>query len=129
MKYKVSELQDAQLDAAVAKAEGKQWESQIYGPDRDDWCVSVEGARFAPSQEWDQGGPIIDLARITVLQMGGGILQGGSIYFAFIPQSGTTIEHGVQLEGLGLVQKGKAYLIAAMRAYVASKFGEEVELT
>jgi hypothetical protein len=140
MKYKVAELEGALLDAAVALADSGRFDPSR--PSSEMQMILANGRfmlagpqpqqlshhQWSPSTDWAQGGPIIDFARTTVVQMGGGILQGGSIYFAFIPKSGTTIEHGVQLEGLGLVQKGETYLIAAMRAYVASKFGEEVEL-
>jgi hypothetical protein len=84
--------------------------------------------KYAPQRYAAQGLAIIDIGRIVVVQMGAGLLHGSSIYFAFIPKSGTTIEDGVQLQEIGLVQQGGTYLIAAMRAYVASKFGEEVEL-
>jgi hypothetical protein len=117
MKYKVAELEGAQLDAAVAKAEGKQWESQIYGPDRDDWYVSVDGARFAPSQEWDQGGPIIE--RELIEWEVGDAPGPGHVWYAKLSPFNEPFSDSF---------KGPTPLIAAMRAYVASKFGEEVDL-
>lgn len=117
MKYKVAELEGALLDAAVAKAESKDWESQICGPDRDDWYVSVDGARFAPSQEWDQGGPIID--RELIEWEVGDAPGPGYVWYAKLSPFN---------EPFSDFQRGQTPLIAAMRAYTASVFGGEVEL-
>lgn len=122
MKYKVSELEGALLDAAVALAEGFP-QAHIAGDggggrvcflgpcraedSRFDWC---------PSTEWNQGGPIIERERI--------MLDAGEPWEArtqLRPVSGPHMAPCYAMEG-------PTPLIAAMRAYVASKLGDEVEL-
>ncbi|MDI4633306.1 DUF2591 domain-containing protein [Pelomonas sp. V22] len=111
MKHKVSELEGALLDAAVAKAEGLP-----VHPGRDRYIVAdTIDTRYAddffPSRLWEHGGPIIEREMIK-------------------------IEHAVDYWDAAIMSKtatfyyqtGRTPLIAAMRAYVASKFGEEVEL-
>lgn len=122
--YKTDELDGALLDAAVAKAEGfpSFWiapgdngrnESCVLGPSR------AEDARFdwCPSSTWEQGGPIIEREKISME------------YCAALDWSAV---HGEAFTGIcppyGAVLRGETALIAAMRAYVASKLGETVEL-
>lgn len=83
-----------------------------------DWAVArceggvgenqLLGAWYAPSTNWAQGGPIIERERIELVPNGEGwdALQDDQ----HIPNEGTTP------------------LIAAMRCYVASKLGDEVEI-
>lgn len=109
MKHKVSELDGALLDAAVARLEGyaahlepiEHWFSQMG----------------RPSQEWKAGGPIIERERIDIIHVGGKIW-------------GARIQSRDAYEGPDPSPRasGPTPLIAAMRAYVASKFGEEMEL-
>lgn len=108
MKHKVSELQGAILDAAVAKAE----EVEIEGRFGKTWRKPIPGVAFeiyAPSTDWAEGGPIIERERITTAEATGG---GWVALIRGVPED----------------MPGQTPLIAAMRAYVASKFGEEVEL-
>lgn len=67
---------------------------------------------YAPSTIWSQGGPIIEREGITVSQ--------GS------PVKG--LEWMACDRGSSCIQHGPTYLIAAMRCYVASKLGEEIEI-
>ena len=123
-KHKVSELEGRALDAAVALARG--WTTDgvwCDDPERPndsiklgepgDWAEG--GEYFAPSTRWQDGGPIIEQERINV---------------AYDDQGGS--ERGMwgayRYDGDGTMYFAEAPLIAAMRAYVASKFGEEVEL-
>jgi hypothetical protein len=110
MKYKTSELEGALLDAAVAKAEGLKYitDPSFSNPDLPGSVWLTQGKPYAPSAVWRQGGPIIEIERISVKD---DIHSGWHSY----------TRNGV--EG-----HGPTPLIAAMRAYVASKFGEEVEL-
>lgn len=105
MKHKVAELEGALLDAAVAMAEGL---------DAD----LVRGG-YAPSRRWHDGGPIIERERITVLAQ-------------VVVHSGVALNRVDETweaeRGDGSRMPGQTPLIAAMRAYVASKFGDEVEL-
>lgn len=114
MKHKVAELEGAQLDAAVALAEGHVlrggWWRQAARPDTD-WCAV---AYFDPSVRWQVGGPIIDRERFEFMSNGGSWFAG---------------EHLERWRVDAMAEPGSpTHLIAAMRAYVASKFGDEVEL-
>jgi hypothetical protein len=94
-------LQGALLDAAVAKAEGVQIEAIRNGQ-----CIAgttPDRYVYAPSSNWTQGGPIIEHER-------------GAI-FKHLLQSGETLRW---IE--------TADLADWMRAYVGSKFGDEVKL-
>lgn len=106
MKYKVSELDGMLLDAAVAKAEGREADAVVF--------CGLRLISFAPSTDWAQGGPIIERDGI------------GLDAEARIPgYSWTAVVHGVDGETHAYADSA---LIAAMRAYVAAKFGKEVEL-
>jgi hypothetical protein len=120
-KHKVSELDGALLDAAVAKAAGLM--VREFGSA---W-QHIEGCRhsnqgepeaWCPSTKWDQGGPIIERERIEVIP-----------YFRF--DSREFFEGwraGIAPECAPDYSFGQTPLIAAMRAYVISKLGEEIEL-
>ncbi|MBT9493882.1 MAG: DUF2591 domain-containing protein [Paucibacter sp.] len=122
-KHKVSELEGALLDAAVAKAEGMQYETATartaYACDVGAPIVGFtqDGPiTFNPSKRWAEGGPIIERERIDVLSS----YPGWEAFGRCHPSARLKDAAGVY---------GPAPLIAAMRAYVASKFGDEVELT
>ena len=101
-KMKVSELEGAELDFWVAKAEG--YAPKIEGKTCFLMC-EAGGSIHAPSTNWSQGGPIIEREKLSIS------------YWS--PTSyGPWQCHEMY---------GATPLIAAMRAYVASKFGEEVE--
>jgi len=98
---KTSELTDHALNWAVAKCEGA-----INGDDLDVGFI-LEGG-YSPPTDWSQGGPIIEREKIQIKENGYGH------WFAKI--------------GKGSWMRGLTPLIAAMRCYVASKLGDEVEL-
>lgn len=103
MKIKTCELTGAALDLAVAKA----WQS-VYSDEH-----LLEHAKdFRPSTSWHHGGPIIERKRISVISDFHEIEEG------WLAES---YEDNIQ-------QFGPTPLIAAMRCYVASKLGEEVEV-
>lgn len=141
---KVSELIGAELDCWVARAEGWVffWSKHNY------WSVTKPngasysacndwvpydpdtGAKnekphpseamqdFYPSSDWEQGGPIIERERIWLDPVeAGGTFRGER-----------QTEAGWLARAWGHVynERGPTPLIAAMRAYVASKFGDEV---
>jgi hypothetical protein len=120
MKVKTSELQGAALNWAVAKCEGDDTLA-VYFDERsgeplchDDWPDNQE---FKPSTDWAQGGPIIEREKI-------GLFKGNPLYF---PEGN---ENGDYYEDLWIAGKyhGQTPLIAAMRCYVSSKLGDEVEV-
>ena len=142
---KTSKLQGAALDWAVAKCEGVETRNNkvVYfvpheaesddelefvcsadddahaieqcenaypncTADRVEWLLA-----FSPSTNWAQGGPIIEVEKITVMALedGGWTASVGELWVA---------EEG------GIC--GPTPLIAAMRCYVASKLGDEINI-
>lgn len=125
MKHRIAELEGGLLDAAVALVEG-----EAFGRRWEDW-----GAR-PYSDDWHFAGPIIERERIA-LYWRSSILTDGQ---AWPSEEGFVagMEMSAELDGLSGDQSAVIYLryrmigltplIAAMRAYVASKFGDELEL-
>lgn len=121
MKIKTSELTGAALDWAVAKCDGLKitydsiayWTDKPIGPQ---WKAAGKRCGYSPSTDWSQGGPIIESERIQVFPHNGAIEWCG-------------VAH-VQREGYIelLTQDGPTPLIAAMRCFVASKLGDEVDI-
>ena len=112
MKVKTSELQGAALDWAVAKCEGLKVRV-ISGVchDAELLDMQVDGdTRIIYSTDWAQGGLIIEQECICV-----GLSMDAPIWYA---NKGPERYH----------QFGPTPLIAAMRCYVASKMGDEIEL-
>ena len=103
---KTSELTDIALDWAVAKA----WQP-VYS----DRHLLEHAKGFHPSTDWAQGGPIIEREEIALEPM-------------------THDEHGdgwlaTRVEGPAVCMEfGPTPLIAAMRCFVASRLGDEVEV-
>lgn len=117
MKIKTSELIGAALDWAVGTAEG--YDLSLYGVDPSIRArVPGQGvhAPWRPAYYWNQGGPIIEQERIhwgmTAVPHG----APPTTYLAYQYQRGVR------------PVKGPTPLIAAMRCYVASKLGDEVEI-
>lgn len=107
---KTSELTGAALDWAVAKCE-KQVPSKTTGePFLYEHRLYLQD--FIPSTDWAHGGPIIERERLTV---GYADIEGG-FWTARTPDYPPKYI------------KGPTSLIAAMRCYVASKLGDEVEM-
>lgn len=111
MKHKTAELSGALLDAAVAKALG--W--SLYDTTR-------EERGFAPSTDWKEGGPIIEREQIATLYSQWGF-QMNPGWEAFVGELGPE-----RLDSNFADGEGPTPLIAAMRAYVRAKLGDEVEL-
>ncbi|RQS84349.1 MULTISPECIES: phage protein NinX family protein [Burkholderia cepacia complex] len=103
----VFELEGALLDYWVAKAEGL----TIDGIRRGEVIVGTTPHRlvYSPSTSWKVGGPIIERERIDVH------------YLAYEPPAWTA-NIGVPFPLI----PAPTPLVAAMRAFVLSKFGEEV---
>lgn len=110
MKVKVSEATGPVLDYMVAVCKG---ETEVVRFSA--WSSSQH--YFAPSRRWAQAGPIIERERIDVL----GMVEGPSgDWTASIPRPNHV--------GWRFIAKGPTPLIAAMRCYVVSKLGDEVEV-
>jgi hypothetical protein len=115
MRHKVAELEGALLDAAVAKAENDPRIS-MWGaaPWIDDGTVAghgMSGRGYCPSTDWRDGGPIIQRERVLLEPT-----WGSEDWMARAGDEWASIAYA------------NTPLVAAMRAYVSSKFGDEVEL-
>ena len=110
MRIKTSELKDAALDWAVAKCEtypmGIWYDEEELPMIRDD-----EVPEWKPSTDWAQGGSIIEREGINTIQSGDWMAEMDADH------SGGVIS-----------TRGDTPLIAAMRCYVASKLGDEIEI-
>lgn len=117
MRVKTSELSGEALDWLVAKCEGKSGDCQYeggnlwYGRQTSGFIV------YRPSTDWSKGGPIIERERIEVTP----------------PVSRHDADQDwmasdIDASGIGHLMTGPTPLIAAMRCYVASKLGDEVEI-
>lgn len=108
---KTSELTGAALDWAVATANGDypQWDAErgvFYQANGDDMDYSTD---------WAQGGAIIEREAVHLFQQ-----ESTSEWTASLPRD-TKV-------GWRILRYGPTPLIAAMRCYVASKLGDEVEI-
>lgn len=117
MKVKTSELTGPALDWAVAKAEG--WEMNHHAEGGWFLCNDVETMpdETLPeySTDWAQGGPIIECEGMQLS------MEDRGEWHAMMWWDDT--------DGKGeVVGKGSTPLIAAMRCYVASRLGEEVDI-
>jgi hypothetical protein len=112
MKIKTSELSGAALDWAVAKCEG--WTGsprsmvifKHQNQTRQGYCYSLD---------WAQAGPIIEREKIE---------------WQWLPRSN---QYGARKPSLGGLNRtfcmdGPTILVAAMRCYVASQLGDEVDV-
>lgn len=119
IKVKTSELTGAALDWAVGVAE--EYELNLYGVDPS-IRARVPGlgvhAPWSPHKYWNQGGPIIEREGICLAKVG------RSIDDAIAPHPECWCAH---IDGTFAVY-GPEPLVAAMRCYVASKMGYEIEI-
>ena len=126
MKHKVSEIDGALLDAAVAMAEGHKV-CQLNGV----WCSDLYGqwTRVRNMREWRYVGPIIEREGIAIAPYEHGIGE-PSMWVAWVEerQHQATFDSYFERGIFDDNSRGHTPLIAAMRAYVCSKLGEEVEL-
>ncbi len=106
LKRKTSELSGSALDWAVAKLEGVEFTDEASP-------YAHELMMFAPSTDWAQGGPIIERERIGVVPDP----EDFSVWIASVYEPDWKFN-----------RTGPTPLIAAMRCYVASKLGDEVEV-
>ena len=112
---KVSELEGAELDYWVAKALGLPVEMLTPGEAKIPREPRPGGHWYEFSSKWEQGGPIIERECIE-LECGDAIV--GHTWYANI----AIIADCDQPSAIGPTP-----LIAAMRCFVASKFGDTVE--
>lgn len=128
IKKPVSELEGAQLDWAVANANGIKF-SYLRDIDGEVICcvpwVARSGAseeQYTPSRDWSQGGDIIEREVMTV--------DGDNARAPFVKWRAVTTSK--IKDGMGWYPRischGSTALIAAMRVFVKSRLGDEVEV-
>lgn len=115
---KTSDLTGVLLDYWVARAEGRKLEKRD-----DEWfvennarCWMFELAFYRPSTNWTYGGPIIEREGIELVTFG-------------LHETQWSANPEWQFPGCNdysHIHTGPTPLIAAMRAFVASKFGDAV---
>ena len=151
MKYKTSELEGVMLDAAVAKALGYVYlDGQKIAPPHSPspserarllmspaLTIDDKSEWFEPSSCWALGGPIIERERIGVLPATKQV-KGDRNYYRRTGRHLMNEHDGwvagyepithIEFDWGGSSEVGETPLIAAMRAFVASKLGDEVEL-
>lgn len=131
MKIKTSDLTGAALDWAVCAALAVQFnEGRVVKVCRHEattpaWIERENSPgsaphyhRFGPSTAWAQGGPIIEREDIDVLRDGQ----------EFGARKGSMHKHPHRDAWVWSAQRGPTKLIAAMRCYVASQLGDEVDV-
>jgi hypothetical protein len=109
---KTSELTGAALDWAVAKCEGIEVE---YIDDSITRCLLIKPSGsgiYSPSTYWAQGGEIIERERIRI----------------DCPWNPGSFEATCKIDGVTAWVEGDTVLTAAMRCYVASKLGDEIDV-
>ena len=111
---KTAELTGAALDWAVAKCEGvKLWpKPQAHGFLEVSWGEEDGCLIYSPSTDWKTGGPIIERESINLNK------EHDDIHAIIMEPHGHDWTEIV----------GSTPLIAAMRCYVASKLGDEVDV-
>lgn len=112
---KTAELAGAALDWAVAEAGGV----PIYRSGKTLSRMDVDGGVYwQPSTDWAQGGPIVE-REIDSHERDGNVFQA----VKFDAEGNFSI-----FERIGHHAFGPTLLIAAMRCYVASKLGDEIDI-
>ena len=111
MKIKTQDLIGAALDWAVAKCEG----FEVAFTTNEEVMILREGVTdyFDPHRNWGWGGPIVER-----------MLKDGLLVYA-LPETSRWI---ASVDKPSRFFHGPTLLIAAMRCYVASKLGDEVDV-
>jgi hypothetical protein len=121
MKIKTSELQGVALDWAVAKCEGKDGDCETHAGNIWYGRVTSGFTRYHPSTNRDQGHEILERFQ-----------ENETTFCLFFNPYRDCPEHGNSrpwsAEHRGTRFSAETPLIAAMRCYVASKLGEEVDV-
>jgi hypothetical protein len=110
MKIKTSETTPIQINWLVASI-----------VDKHVTLKDIHWGNYAPSTDWDLGGRIIEREKIATSPLP------NNSWRAYAPM-GTRVLNGREIFSWEYKGTGPTPLIAAMRCYVASKLGDEVEV-
>ena len=114
---RVSELTGHALNWAVSQVEGIDHDTAILNI-----TIGDDNGWFLDYLTWEQGGAIIDREDIAISPLPDGLWR------AYAADGTMWAPHGVEVFNWKRKQQGYHPLIAAMRCYVASKLGDEVEI-
>jgi len=122
MKIKTSELEGLALDWAVAKAVGHDVSATVYYSGLNQYgrvesSRAIDLGEYSPSTDWSQGGPLIADGVYMLCR------QNPLSPIPFETE-GWIAAH----EGLPFLFDGPTPLIAACRAIVAAKLGDEIDV-
>ena len=123
MKIRTKDLTGAALDWAVAKADENLYpkgdvrllDGKVFTIEPGNYEQSDRWQLYDPSTDWAQGGSIIDHMVHEGLRLTG---------YKSLPTDPTSCQAQIG----NIVTGGPTPLIAAMRCYVTSKLGDEVEI-
>lgn len=122
MKMKTAELTGAALNWVVAMCEGWKYTTARDSTGQYPWLIKVgkdiDPKRYRPSSNWAQGGPIIERERISISKPVNSLTWVATMHY----QNEDTDDV------MWMEETGTTPLIAAMRCYVGSKLGDEVEV-
>ena len=131
MEIRTIELSGAALDWAVMTLE--QHDDAAWYIDHKGRLMEEHGElswTYQPSTNWAQGGPIIEREKLTLVHTSETLLSGKPIEWVAVHP-----DRYVEFDADGDVSEwhlpdayGPTLLIAAMRCYVASKLGDEIEI-
>jgi hypothetical protein len=130
MKIKVQNLTGTALDWAVAKCEGVEVQydrmNKWFETQDPNYAEPNDPHVFAPTTYWEQGGPIIEREKMGVWWATHTVDAEGTEYGNhWYAEPGMTDENA---DKSYICMTGPTPLIAAMRGYVASKLGDEVDV-
>ena len=126
MKIKTSDLTLLALDWAVAECEGMDIEIRPAGAcGRPLYVLAAEAGRtpwtWTPTTSWHQAGPIIEREGIAI-----DVVRAGWTIDSWVA---ALVHEDKEFDGVARAEEyGPTPLIAAMRCYVASKLGDEVDI-
>ena len=104
----IADLSTVALDYWVARAEGL---SPVITHEGGEAACRVDSSVYSPSSDWSRGGPLVERHRIMVAWNADHWIAGAN----------SPLD-----DPRDRIWSGRTALIAAMRAHVASAFGDEV---
>lgn len=124
MKIKTSELSGVALDWAVAQAAERKLDTHQgkIGYYVDNWYANVNSkfVQWSPSIDWSQGGPLIERFGVTVMKYDDSCLDADRANLWTAKPDGSWAD--------GWIIDSPSALIAACRAIVSAKLGDEIDV-
>ena len=133
MKIKIAEAPEQVIDFLVAKCEGEKYGPPTFRVHQNSKGATVylnagmqqSGIPYRPSADWAQGGPIIEREMIDLRKVYSNGRPSTNPYDCWKAE---IVFRDEKLVAGDFFAYGPTPLIAAMRGYVASRLGNEVEV-